>query len=402
MKLGDVELQQATGFLIAKGFLKVESETEMVPLGVGAHNHLLLSSRSNITTVWPATRITRDEHGFCHATLGEAGLAFWSLSLDDMGQLSPPEGGRRSLTRGGSQAGSLTRRVRLGDQWIEKRGGPIHQYELGTDYGPEGLHIAISGQVGVAEDGRGKAFLIEATVPWPALIVKGFRFAGAYWKFGHRQGWPSKLESPNRARDSRKLNDVLIVEGLTWPYLKGQILFTPEPSWPPPIRQSTRDFVSIHFENDQIGFWDARRLEVLDTGFARSDALSRHLIVAMFDRGKLEGALRQRNAISIQLAGNALGSVRYQTGYAEEFGDPLGWINQTIKTMSLRMALGKDGLWISADGELDDFDPVEFAEHREKRNSQLKPLRAYCVQATMPWALLVAREFSFAYRAREF
>jgi hypothetical protein len=401
MKLGDVELQQATGFLIAKGCLKVGSESEMVALGISAHSHLLLSLRSNVTTVWPVTRITRDEHGFCDATLGEAGLAFWSLSLDDIGELSPPGGGRQWLTRGGSQAGSLMRRVRLGDQWIEKRGNAIHQCELGTEYGPEGLHIAISGQVVVTEDEHDKPFSVDATVSWPTLTVKGIRSSVAYWKFGHPQGLPSKLDSPNRPRDSRKLNDLLISQDLTWPYLKGRISFTPEPSWPF-ARQSAHDFVSIHFEHDQIAFWDARRLEVLDTGFARSDALSRHLAVAMFDRGKLEGALRQRNAISIQLAGTALGSVRYQTGYAEEPGDLLGWINQAIKTMSLRMAMGKDGLGISADGELDDFEPVEFAKHREKRNSQLKPLRAYSVRATMPWALLVARGFSFAYRAREF
>jgi len=122
----------------------------------------------------------------------------------------------------------------------------------------------------------------------------------------------------------------------------------------------------------------------------------------MFDRGKLEKALRQRDAFSIKLAGDVLGSARYQTGYAEEPGDPLGWINQAIKSMSLRVTLGKDGLGISADGELADFDPVEFAKHREKRNSQLKPFHAYAVQATMPWALLVARGFSFAHRARDF
>jgi hypothetical protein len=73
-----------------------------------------------------------------------------------------------------------------------------------------------------------------------------------------------------------------------------------------------------------------------------------------------------------------------------------------MKTMSLLMALGKDGLEISADGELDDFDPLEFASHREKRNSQLKPLHGYSVRATMPWALLVARGFSFARRAQNF
>jgi hypothetical protein len=59
--------------------------------------------------------------------------------------------------------------------------------------------------------------------------------------------------------------------------------------------------------------------------------------------------------------------------------------------MLLRVALEKDGLGISADGELGEFDPVEFAQHREECNSQLKPLHAYSLKATVPWALLVAR-----------
>ncbi len=393
MKLGDVELQQTTGFLIAKGSLRVGSETD-----AGSQSHLLLSSQPNGTTVWPVTRITRDEYGFCETTLGEVGLAFRSLGLDDIGQLSPPGAGYRSLLRGGAQAGELRLREKLGNGWIEKPGSPIHQYEMETEYGPEGLHVAISGQVSVAEGEHSKPFSVDTTVPWPTLTVKGIQSSVAYWKFGHPQGLPSKLDSPDRPRDSRKLSDLLLSQGLTWPYLRGRISFTPEPSW---RAQSVHDFVHIGYR-DQISFGDAPHLKVLDTGFAGSSGSSRYLTIAMFDAGKLETLLRRRDGISIRMEGNAIGSIRYRTGYAEEPGDPLGWINQPIKTMSLLIALGRDGLEISADGELSDFDSVEFAAHLEKRNSQLKPLRAYSVRATMPWALLVARGFSFARRARDF
>jgi hypothetical protein len=102
------------------------------------------------------------------------------------------------------------------------------------------------------------------------------------------------------------------------------------------------------------------------------------------------------------MAGDALGSVRHFTGYGWEPGDPFNWIEQRIKTLSFRVTLGKDGLEIAADGELDDFDPETFAAHRVQRNSQLIPSHAYALRATIPWAFLVAREFSFAYRMKSF
>jgi hypothetical protein len=63
------------------------------------------------------------------------------------------------------------------------------------------------------------------------------------------------------------------------------------------------------------------------------------------------------------------------------------------------MKLGRDGLEISAEGELDDFEPALIARHREQRNSKLEPIRNYALTATVPWALLVARGFSFAGRS---
>jgi hypothetical protein len=66
----------------------------------------------------------------------------------------------------------------------------------------------------------------------------------------------------------------------------------------------------------------------------------------------------------MEMAGDALGSARYLTGYSWEPGDRFTWIHQQIKTLSLRLALRKNGLEIAADGELDDFDPTEFAAHR--------------------------------------
>ncbi len=402
MKLDDAELQQTTGSLIGKGSLKIGTEADTAALGIAAHGHVLLSSQEDVVTLWPVTDFTRDKNGFCEAVLDEVGLAFWSLSLDDIGKLAVPGAGRNARMKGGSQTGDLLRRVQFGDKWINKQqASPIQNYELGAEYGPDGLYVSISGQVALDQLKDVKPLSLHLTIPWATLTLKGIEASGAYWKFGHSQGGASQLESTDRPRNSRALNDLLISEGLTWPYLKGKISFTPEPLWLPSSQYSAHDFVSIHFQNNQIGFWDARNLKVLDTGFARSDALNRHINVTMFDRRRLEAALFQRDSFSIQLAGNLVGSVRYLTGYADP-RDSLGRLEQPIKTMSLQVALGKDGLVISAHGELDDFDPVEFAKHKVELNSEPKPIRAYAVQAVMPWALLITRGFSFASRAQDF
>jgi hypothetical protein len=169
MKLDDAELQQTTGFVIAKGAFRIGSEADMAALGIGAHDRVLLSSENGLyfrrTTVSPITHIRRDDNGFCETTPGEAELKFSSLSLDDIAELSLPEAGRGSLTRGGAQAGMLAQR-RAGVPVAE----PIRHYQLDTEYGLEGLQVAISGQVAVAKGEHDKPFSVEATIfrgrPW--------------------------------------------------------------------------------------------------------------------------------------------------------------------------------------------------------------------------------------------
>ncbi|TAL83405.1 MAG: hypothetical protein EPN75_01155 [Beijerinckiaceae bacterium] len=397
MKLGEAEIHSSTGFAIGNGSLTIGSEADMRALGIVPHNHVLLSPLSNGTTIWPVTSIVRNAHGFCEATLAEIGLALRPSSLEDIAAMAPHTG-RVSLTRGGSGAGGLRRCIKSGNKWVEQRYTQIDYYELGSEYGPEGLHIVGSGQVHVADDQTVRPFSVDATISWATLAVKGSRYSGAYWKFGHPQGLSSTSDSSDRRRDPKKLTDLLIPAGLSWPYLKGCISFIPELAW---VRNPSHDFVSILFDCDQIMFSDAPGLEVLDTGFARNRARQRHVNLIMFDRKWLEKMLRQRDEFSIELSGSAIGSVRYQLAN-KDFRDPLSRITQPIKTMALCMALESEGLRISAEGELDDFDQAEMAKHREKGDWELKPVRAYSMQATLPWALLIAREFSFADRAKNF
>jgi hypothetical protein len=54
--------------------------------------------------------------------------------------------------------------------------------------------------------------------------------------------------------------------------------------------------------------------------------MDRFLTIAMFGREMLEQQFQRKDAMSLRLAGDALGSVRYRTGYGDEAGDPLSWI----------------------------------------------------------------------------
>jgi hypothetical protein len=73
-----------------------------------------------------------------------------------------------------------------------------------------------------------------------------------------------------------------------------------------------------------------------------------------------------------------------------------------MKSMSLHVALGKNGLEISVSGELDGFDPVEYAEHRKMGGIELQPLRAFAFQTTFPWAWLTVIGARYADRAAKF
>jgi hypothetical protein len=373
--LRNAELEATTGFPIAQGQLSIGDADEMAAQGIGRHDRLLFCTDVSLPglptnlCIWPIKEIARDEHGFCRPTLCEAGLALHAVTLEDIDRLAASADGRRRHTRSGAGAGYVMRR-----QPRETRDTAVEGYELAATHDSAGLRIAVSGTLAGNAHRPGSMFSVGATVPWETLHLKESPFAGA----SRVQGLPG------------------------WPYLRGQISLTPDVTWVP-LGLSAHRFVSVHFDYpDAIRFNDAPRLEILDNGFARSSGIIRVLEIGVFGRPKLEQELRLRDSLTLQLTGDALGYVRYETGYADEFGDLLGWIHQEIKTMALSMTLAKPGLEITATGELNGFDPAEFARHREERDSQLKPLETYSLRATLPWALLAARGFRFADRADKF
>src|SRR5262245_60335825 len=181
MKLIDAELQQTTGFPIAKGRLWVGSEAAAAALGIGAHRHLLLSSYQYGTVIRPVISITRDPYGFCDATTCDVGLVFYSLSLKDIVKLAGIKTEpfrrdfsmrRRSVMCAGARAGDLIADELCGDRRIYWSRGPIQLYELSAERVADGLHVVISGQVAHGESEH--EFSVDATLPWETLALKGF------------------------------------------------------------------------------------------------------------------------------------------------------------------------------------------------------------------------------------
>jgi hypothetical protein len=285
--------------------------------------------------------------------------------------------------------------------------------ELKAEYRSEGVHFAISGQfataydAAAAQDGpmlNGKSFSINAMIPWETLVLKGFPGAEAHWQFGHGKA-PFNDDSPDRTRDPRKLHDLLIDQALCSPLVRGEISLAPESALPSRRdRYATSGFLHVNIRESSPGsifFSDAPRVQILENGFAWSSVSIRSLTIAMLGWSMLEREFDQQDSLSMSFAGDALGWVRYAIDETERVGP--NSVHRRIRTMSLRMTLGGSGLEISADGELNDFEPAENPRHREHRNVQnlqLSPIRTYALAATVPWALLAARGLRFADRGR--
>jgi hypothetical protein len=421
MNLGDAELQQTTGFPIVKGELSIGSKADMTALGIPDHDHLLLPMIDwpRGLFIWPVTNLTRDENGFCNAALGEFGLAFDGPRAEEIGRLCPEGQIGRSFIRGGIGAGYLLTRKGLAPDvrnWFGKSLTPIQAYELKAECRPQGLHFSISGQLAAADDDRaardepmmdGREFSVNAIIPYGTLMLKGIPCVGADRTFDHGNAFPSNTETLHRPRDPRRLHDLLIDPPIG-PIVEGQILLAPEAACPPGHDRSAVTFLHMNINGLKEGsvyFTNAPNVQIRDNGFAHSAINTRFVTIPMLGRRMLEWFDR-RDTLSLQLTGDALGEVGYAIDHhGRVVGPNLVYhmrpdvVRQQIRTISLRMAMEKNGLEISVDGELNDYDPAGNPRHRTR---QVKPIRTYAVTAVVPWALLMANGFRFADRVRDF
>ena len=402
MNLRDAELEERTGCPIVRGRLSIGTEADMAALGILEHDRLLLRDSLSI---WPVTNVSRDEHGFCHPTLGAFGLYFGGLAAQDIKDFSS-RGASQPFYRGGIHTGCLIRRKGLEQICLSTPLTPIHACELKAEYRPEGLHFAISGQFAGADgdaaaaqygpDLNGKAYSVNAIIPSEILLLKGF--------IGHGHGTlASNDDSPDRPRDPRKLQDLLIDPVFGSTLVKGKVLLAPESALPRRQDQWAANFLHIvinQLGSESISVFDAPRVGVYDDGFATSSISLRSLTVCVVGGMMLEQEFKRQDSLSMQLAGGPLGQVGYAIDETERVFPNM--VFQKIRTIALRMTLGEGGLQISADGDLEDLEPAQNPRYREHPNLRLGPVRTYSVSATVPWAFLAVRGFSFADRHRSF
>jgi hypothetical protein len=408
MNFKDVVLQQNTGSPVVPGSLSI-TPAHGSDVVIPPHDRVLLElpvwwNSDRGVAIWPVTGAGRDEHGFYDVTVVDYGIRLLSIGLEHLGSVARPDEARRSFSRGGIGTGHLMRRKFFSPTdrvptAIDAT--PISNYELGGLLDTNGLNIDIAGCFASAGDANqpvkdlpdlaGARIAAKVAIPWHTLVLKNFPWAGSYWKYGHK-GALSTLNSAERPRDPRKVSDLLIEQGLSRPIVRGRISFSPETAWNP----KPAKFLHCGFSNrDSEGmyFSDAPDVVTLDNGFAGASGSYRFLTITALNRWRLEKELRWRDTLPMRLAGDAVGDVRYETGYGSEPSDPLQWISQRIETMLLRVSLGEHGLTISAEGDLHPFDAEEFARHKEQWNSVLQPVRHFSLEAMLPWALLIAREF---------
>jgi hypothetical protein len=230
-------------------------------------------------------------------------------------------------------------------------------------------------------------------------MVKGHHSLGAHKFVG--QGKFVRAIERNEPRDPLKCDDLMIAEGLVWPYAVGRLdVYKGDRRHDAPVS----DRLAVHFNRDSLGLSQESRLELLSNGFYRSMNHHKHywLRLNVVGSSYLEEGLRGVDTVALSCEGKLLGRLGYDTGYAMEPGDPFGRITQEIAAFRFKAQLEKAGLRVTCEGRLHGFDAQEFEQHRRERNSKLVPLDRFEAEVTLPWALLQVRDFEFARRRTAF
>lgn len=405
MNLADTEIDEAHGGPIIRGQFSVGAEAA---LGIPEHDRVLLQFRHDGLAIWPVLKVEPGEHGFCQAQHAERGLLLRDLTLKNINEINLAPEEPRSLLRGGYRCGFIIGPINS-SLW------PLVKYEMQLRHIPEGVAMTLIARSAerqeAAGDSAGLAELgsldikIDATIPWQTLALAGFSAVAPHWKYEERQALPSKHDDPYRPRDPRRLQDLLIQKGLSGkPIVPGSLILVPSPD-AGRFRKTPVRFVSPMFDTNQMQFYDAPGVEILDDGFARSRGLDSILTIRQFGAKWLIDGLLWENEISLSITGDGLGDIRH-SGCNGHRRHGLLVLGQSIKTLALSARLGEAGLRLDIEGEMRNFDPVRIEankrQNRGRPNSELRPVSTFTLHAVLPWALLRLRQFPFGRRAEDF
>lgn len=419
MPLASARFDQRSGALVVSGRIFIGSDEKADSPAIAAHNDLLLSfmpARHSLPpriVICPATRADQNENGFYNSQFDNPTVIFDNLGASDIALLCNQEGGDGRLLRKEPKCGGISLDTNLAFQH-HFYSHPFSEIDLSAKYSADGVNLKMSGLLGRysaravrypqkleahrAWDGR--RVFVEAFITVEQLTVLGKIAAGPFWHIHVRGGRPQKNDVPERPRDPRKLQDILICEELTWPIFPGSVIVRPRL----PLQYSVAQHVlssSIGEENLYVS--EAPETQLLDNGFARFRGPSNcGFAINTVGRTKLEKVFFGQDTMNLDSAGDGLGTVSYLTGYGDEPSDSFRQIKQSFKNLSFHALLSKAGLEIKIDGELNDFDPKLIEEHRQKRHSRLQPCSSFSIRTTMPWAFLLVRGFSFARKADKF
>ena len=400
MHLNDALIDNETGAPVIRGTIEMRDSLGYAkPLP--PHSMFLLDARNTWLKFTPVTTAQRLQSDFYQVTLADTEL---QISLDS--QAFYETFGKRDSAELAIKKGSGTQGVvksRLGDPAAMLPVYGISSFDVSSQRGAEGLAFKIAGglmpwspqgDMPSPDDG----FAIKGVVPWETLTTKGYPVRGAHL-FTPQGQRATNLDKPN-VTDPTRLGDLMIAEGLTWPYVTGTMKLTRDRG---NSDRPAKDFLCIFVEPERLRFNNIQHVELLTNGFYRSSGSGRHwLELRGAGRNFLEAALRKKDNAKLMCEGDLLGSLHLPTPYGESPADPLASIRQTIRSYKYQASLGKAGLHLGFAGRLHEFDPVEFDEHRQLKNSKMVPWEAFELRTTLPWALLKVRDFQIAARVSEF
>lgn len=419
MPLASARFDQRSGALVVSGRIFIGSEELADSPAIAAHNDLLLSfmpaqhSLPPRIVICPATRADQNENGFYNSQFDKPTVIFDNLVANDIALLCNQEGGDGRLLRKGPECGGINLDTTFSFQF-HYYPHPFSEIDLSAKYSADGVNLKMSGLLGrysslVVRDSQklkahrawdGRRVFVEAFITIEQLtVLGGFTPGGPSWRIHVRGGRPQKNDVPERPRDPRKLQDILICEELTWPIFPGSVIVRPRL----PRQYSVTQHVYSLIGEENLNVCAAPETQLLDNGFARFRGPSNgQFAINTVGRTKLEKAFFDQDTMDLDSAGDGLGEVSYLTGYGDEPSDSFRKIKQSFKNLSFHAVLSKAGLEIKIDGELNDFDPKLIEEHRQKRHSRLQPCSSFSIRTTMPWAFLLVRGFFFARKADKF